>query len=175
MPRWEGDVARPKQSEPSLGLDRRQLLAATVVVTAVGIVPNAESAGATNPAQVAANTHRQINARSQLSNSSTCRHQGGAVKEPQCHCRDGMWYGQDTRGTVGGGILTIQLEQVEGIQERLVLMAMGMELVEIRLAVPPSPNRFPVHDDEADPKGPQRLDYPRILGGPIVAPVGCIA
>jgi hypothetical protein len=48
-------------------------------------------------------------------------------------------------------------------------MGTGMQLVEIRLAVLPSPNRFPVHDDGADPKGPQRLDYPRILAGPIVA------
>jgi hypothetical protein len=44
-------MARPNQSEPSLGLDRRQLLAATAVVTAAGIAPNADSAGATNPAQ----------------------------------------------------------------------------------------------------------------------------
>jgi hypothetical protein len=47
----ESDVARPKQSEPSLGLDRRQLLAATAVVTAAGIMPNAEAVGTTNSAQ----------------------------------------------------------------------------------------------------------------------------
>jgi hypothetical protein len=44
-------------------------------------------------------------------------------------------------------ILTIQLEQVEGIQENLGIMAMGMERVEIGPAVLSSPNRFPVHDD----------------------------
>ena len=66
-------------------------------------------------------------------------------------------------------ILTIQFEQVERIQEDLLVMAMGMELVEVRFAIPPSPDRFPVHDDGADPKGPQRIDYPGILGGPIVA------
>jgi hypothetical protein len=44
-------MARPKQSEPSLGLDRRQLLAATAVVTAAGIVPNAETAEVANPTQ----------------------------------------------------------------------------------------------------------------------------
>jgi hypothetical protein len=51
MPRQESDVARPKQSEPSLDLDRRQLLAATAAVTAAGIVPNAEAVGTTNSAQ----------------------------------------------------------------------------------------------------------------------------
>jgi hypothetical protein len=69
-------------------------------------------------------------------------------------------------------ILPIQFEQVEGIQEHLVVMGMGMQLVEIGLAVPSSPNRFPVHDDGTDPKRPQGLDYPRILGGPIVAASG---
>src|ERR1700720_2332964 len=48
-------------------------------------------------------------------------------------------------------------------------MRARVQLVEIRLAVLPSPDRFPVHDDAADPKQPQRIDYPRILGGPIVA------
>jgi hypothetical protein len=47
----ESDMARPKQSEPSLSFDRRQLLAATAVVTAAGIVPNADAVGATNSAQ----------------------------------------------------------------------------------------------------------------------------
>jgi hypothetical protein len=49
-------MARPKQSEPSLSLDRRQLLAATAVVTAAGIVPNAEAAGGPNSAQAASVT-----------------------------------------------------------------------------------------------------------------------
>jgi hypothetical protein len=49
-------MARPKQSEPSLGLDRRQLLAATAAVAATGIVPNAKSAGAPNSAQAASVT-----------------------------------------------------------------------------------------------------------------------
>jgi hypothetical protein len=44
-------MATPKQSEPSLGLDRRQLLAATAVVTAAGIVPNANTAEVANPTQ----------------------------------------------------------------------------------------------------------------------------
>ena len=38
-------------------------------------------------------------------------------------------------------------------QENLVVMAMGMQLVEIGLAVLSSPNRLPVHDDGLDPKG----------------------
>ena len=67
-------------------------------------------------------------------------------------------------------ILTIQFEQVEGIQKDLLVMGTGMQLVEIRLAVLPSPNRFPVHDDGADPKGSQRLDYPEILAAPVVTP-----
>lgn len=47
-------MARPKQSEPSLSLDRRQLLAATAAAaTAAGIVPNAEAAQAANPGEVA--------------------------------------------------------------------------------------------------------------------------
>ena len=46
-------MARQKQSEPSLGLDRRQLLAATAAVTAAGIVPNAKAAGTTNSVQAA--------------------------------------------------------------------------------------------------------------------------
>ena len=40
-------------------------------------------------------------------------------------------------------ILTIQFEQVEGIQKDLLVMGTEMQLVEIRLAVLPSPNRFP--------------------------------
>jgi hypothetical protein len=51
MPIWESDMARPKQSEASLSLDRRQWLASAAAVTAAGIVPNAKSAGATNSAQ----------------------------------------------------------------------------------------------------------------------------
>ena len=47
----ESAMAGRNQSEPSLGLDRRQILAATALVTAVGIVPNAESAQAANAAQ----------------------------------------------------------------------------------------------------------------------------
>jgi hypothetical protein len=47
----EGDMATPKQSEPSIGLDRRQLLAATAVVTAARIAPNAEDAGPANSAR----------------------------------------------------------------------------------------------------------------------------
>jgi hypothetical protein len=46
----ERDMARQNQSEQSVSLDRRQLLAATAVVTAARIVPNAEAAGA-DPAQ----------------------------------------------------------------------------------------------------------------------------
>jgi hypothetical protein len=41
-------MAQPKQSEPGLSVDRRQLLAGTAAVTAAGIVPNAEADGATN-------------------------------------------------------------------------------------------------------------------------------
>jgi hypothetical protein len=46
-------MATPKQSEPSLGLDRRQLLASAAVITAAGIVPKAEAAQAANPGEVA--------------------------------------------------------------------------------------------------------------------------
>jgi hypothetical protein len=52
-------------------------------------------------------------------------------------------------------ILAIQFEQVEGIQEHLVVMGMGMQPVEIGPAILSSPNRFPVHDDGPDPKGRQ--------------------
>jgi hypothetical protein len=69
-------------------------------------------------------------------------------------------------------ILAIQFEQVEAIQEHLVVMGIGMKLLEIRLAVLPSPNRFPIHDDRADPEGQQGFDNPRILGGPIIASTG---
>jgi hypothetical protein len=44
-------MAKRPEFEPSLGLDRRQLLASAVAVTAAGIVPNAEAAGATSSAQ----------------------------------------------------------------------------------------------------------------------------
>jgi hypothetical protein len=47
-------------------------------------------------------------------------------------------------------ILAIHFEEVEANQEHLVVMGMGMQLVEIGLAVPSSPNRFPVHDDGSD-------------------------
>jgi hypothetical protein len=50
-------------------------------------------------------------------------------------------------------ILPVQFEQVESIQENPVVMGIRMQLVEIRLAVLPSPNRFPVQDDGPDPKG----------------------
>jgi hypothetical protein len=46
-------MARRKQSEPSLSLDRRQLLAATAVVTAAGIVPNAEATAVANASKAA--------------------------------------------------------------------------------------------------------------------------
>jgi hypothetical protein len=51
-----------------------------------------------------------------------------------------------------------------------VVMGIGMQHVEIRLAVLATPHGFPVHDDGADPKGLERLDYPRILAAPVVAP-----
>jgi hypothetical protein len=44
-------MARRNQSEPSLSFDRRQLLAATAAVTAVGFVSNADAVGAINSAQ----------------------------------------------------------------------------------------------------------------------------
>jgi hypothetical protein len=47
----ESDMVRPKQSEPSLSVDRRQLLLTAAAVTAAGIVPNAEAAGAANSVQ----------------------------------------------------------------------------------------------------------------------------
>ena len=45
MPRWESDMATPKQSEPSLSLDRSQLLMTAAALTAAGTVPSAEAAG----------------------------------------------------------------------------------------------------------------------------------
>jgi hypothetical protein len=53
-----------------------------------------------------------------------------------------------------------------------VIMGIGMQLVEVGPAVLSSPNRFPVHDDGADPKREKRVDNPRILPGPIVTPPG---
>jgi hypothetical protein len=47
---------------------------------------------------------------------------------------------------IGMGTVDIQFEQVEGIQKDLLVISTGMQLVEIRLAVLPSPNRFPIHD-----------------------------
>jgi hypothetical protein len=41
-------------------------------------------------------------------------------------------------------ILAIQFEQVEGIQEDLIVMSIGMQLVEVGLALPASPHRLPV-------------------------------
>ena len=41
-------MARPKQSEPGLSLDRRQLLASAAVITTAGLAPIAESAGPTH-------------------------------------------------------------------------------------------------------------------------------
>jgi hypothetical protein len=49
-------MARPKQSEPGLSVDRRQLLVTAAAVTAAGIVPNAEAVGATNSVQAASVT-----------------------------------------------------------------------------------------------------------------------
>jgi hypothetical protein len=43
MLRWESDMARPKQSEPSLSLDRRQLLASAAALS-IGTVPGSEAA-----------------------------------------------------------------------------------------------------------------------------------
>ena len=60
-------------------------------------------------------------------------------------------------------ILTIQFEQVERIREHLVVMGIRMHLVEIGLAVLPSPNRFPIHDNGADPQGQEGFVYPGIL------------
>jgi hypothetical protein len=40
----EGDMARLNQSEPSVGLDRRQLLAATAAALGIGTVPGIEAA-----------------------------------------------------------------------------------------------------------------------------------
>jgi hypothetical protein len=44
-------MAKQNESNRSLSLDRRQLLATAAAVTAVAIAPNAESAGATSSAQ----------------------------------------------------------------------------------------------------------------------------
>jgi hypothetical protein len=49
----ESDMARPKQSEPSIGLDRRQLLASVAVITTAGLPPIAESAGPAHPTEAA--------------------------------------------------------------------------------------------------------------------------
>jgi hypothetical protein len=46
-------MARPKQSESGLGLDRRQLLASVAVATTAGLAPIAEYAGPAYPAETA--------------------------------------------------------------------------------------------------------------------------
>ena len=46
-------MARPTQSEPSLGLDRRQLLASVAVITTAGLAPLAEFSGPAHPTEAA--------------------------------------------------------------------------------------------------------------------------
>jgi hypothetical protein len=46
-------MARPKQSEPGLTINRRQLLASVAVITTAGFAPLAESAGPAYPAEAA--------------------------------------------------------------------------------------------------------------------------
>ena len=58
-------------------------------------------------------------------------------------------------------ILAIQFEQVERIQEHLTIVPAGMQLVEVRLAVLPRPNRFPIHDDGPDPEGQEGIRLSR--------------
>jgi hypothetical protein len=60
------DMAKPKQSEPSLSLDRRQLLATVAVATTVGIAPNAEAAEVANSAQAASVTKTWVSENSPL-------------------------------------------------------------------------------------------------------------
>ena len=50
MPREESDMARQKQSEPSLGLDRRQLLASAAALSVTNI-PDVEAAEVSNSGQ----------------------------------------------------------------------------------------------------------------------------
>ena len=69
-------------------------------------------------------------------------------------------------------ILAIQLQQLNAYKNTWVVMGIGMQLVEVGLAVLSSPNRLPVHDDRADPKRPQGVDYPRMLVRPVVASTG---
>jgi hypothetical protein len=71
-------VARGNQSKTSIGLDRRELLAATAVVTAAGIVPNADAVGATNSAQVV-NAARVSLSGNEALNVSTSTGQHGPV------------------------------------------------------------------------------------------------
>jgi hypothetical protein len=67
-------------------------------------------------------------------------------------------------------ILPIQFEQVEGIQENLVVMGIGMEFVEVGLPILPTPDCFPVHDDGLDPKGQEGFDNEGVSVGPVVTP-----
>ena len=53
-------MATPKQSDPSLSVDRRQLLVTAAAVTAAGIVPNAETAEVTNSTQAASITRTWV-------------------------------------------------------------------------------------------------------------------
>jgi hypothetical protein len=59
-------MARPKQSELGLGLDRRQLLAGTAVVTAAGIVPNVEAAEVVNSGEAASGPKTWVSENSAL-------------------------------------------------------------------------------------------------------------
>jgi hypothetical protein len=62
----EGDMAPPLQSELGLGLDRRQLLAGTAVVTAAGIVPNVEAAEVVNSGEAASGPKTWVSENSAL-------------------------------------------------------------------------------------------------------------
>jgi hypothetical protein len=45
-------------------------------------------------------------------------------------------------------IIPVQFEKIEGIEENLLVMDAGMQLIEARFAIWSCPNRFPVKDWE---------------------------
>jgi hypothetical protein len=67
-------------------------------------------------------------------------------------------------------VVPIQFEKIEGIEENLVVIATGMQPVEIGLPILASPYRFPVNNAGLHPKGQKGFPNPGILAGPVITP-----
>ena len=67
-------------------------------------------------------------------------------------------------------VFPIQFEQVKAVEENLVVMDAGMQLVEVRFAILASPYPFPVNDAGLHPKGQKGIHDPGILARPVIAP-----